>query len=55
MFFGYFSCSPARTHHVYTTELFTQILYRVVAPITDHLRDFAPNMEKCKVMQVLPM
>ena len=27
---------------------------RVDAPITDHLRDFAPNLEKYKVVQNFP-
>jgi hypothetical protein len=30
-------------------------LYRVEAPITDHLRDFSTNLEKYKVAQNLPM
>ena len=28
---------------------------RVEGPITHHLRDFVPNMEKYEVVQILPM
>ena len=30
------------------------LFYRVEAPITDHLRDFATNLEKYKVVQNVP-
>ena len=35
-----------------TLDLF---LPRVEAPITDHLRDYAPDLEKYRVVQVFPV
>ena len=30
------------------------IIIRVEAPITDHSRDYAPNLEKYKALQIFP-
>ena len=40
---------------LYTTQRVGQGPIRVEASITDHLRDSAPNLEKCKVVQNFPM
>lgn len=29
-------------------------VHRIEAPTTDHLRDYAPNLEKCKALQFFP-
>ena len=42
-------------HSIWIKLTLVSFLTRVEAPITDHLRDFAPNLEKYKVVQFFSM
>ena len=39
----------------YTNRIVNACKDRVEVPVTDHLRDYAPNLEKYKVVQFFPM
>ena len=52
------SCFLATKKALYQTAKQTSLLSivcRVEAPITAHLRDYAPHLEKYKVVQIFPV